>query len=443
MSALTNPVQTPTEKPEKLAPVAVPPEPKRRSWIGLIIALLVAGGAWAGYEFGYKRNQAAKQAQSAVAAIPTVKVRSGMLSVSTRVAGTSTARDFANVTAPRIQGPEGNRPMVIEKLAASGSMVRRGDMVAQIDAQSLKDHIDDVKDTVDTAEADVAKRRAELEIDFKNLQLTIQVAKSDLEKARLDASAAEVRTEVERQLLQLSYEEAEARYKQLQSDVENTKKKQAADLKILEFTLERHRRHLNRHTSDLKRFAIIAPMDGLVVYQQIWGGSAMRQIEVGDQVMAGQPFMKVVKPTSMMLEAKINQTESERFRLGQTAVMRLDAFPGLELKGHVFSIGAIATGGRVQNFYIRNVPIRIAFDTVDSRLIPDLSGSGDVLLEQSKPDSLIVPLGAIDEVDGKSFVYVKSPTGFDRREVKTGVRSDTHASIENGLKADEEVRAVI
>jgi multidrug efflux pump subunit AcrA (membrane-fusion protein) len=370
-----------------------------------------------------------------------VKASTGLLEVRSRISGITAARDFANVTAPMIRGPESNRPMVLLKLAASGATVRKGDLVAEIDGQAIVDHLEDVKDTVEAAEADVRKRKAELEIDWKNLQLTIQVAKADLEKARLDANAAEVRTEVERQLLQLSYEEADARYKQLQADLESTKRRQEADLKILELTLERHRRHYNRHVNDLARFTIKAPIDGLVVYQSVWGGSSMRQIELGDQVSPGQPFMKVVNPSSMSLDAKVNQAESERFRLSQSAVMRVDAFPGMTLKGHIFSLGAIATGGMRQNFYIRNVPIRIAYDTVDPKLIPDLSGSADILLDSSAPNSVLVPLGSIADEDGKTFVQIKTAEGFAKAEIKTGLRNDTHAVVLSGLQAGQEIRA--
>lgn len=442
MSAFTNSAPTPVERPEKLSPVAVPPTPKRSgAWKGWVIAALIAGGAWVGYEFGYKRSIAEKSAQATIASIPVVKSTQGKLEVRARLSGASAAREYANVTAPKVQGPEGNRPMVLLKLAPSGSLVKKGDLIATIDGQSLQDHIDDVKDTVESAEADVRKRRAELEIDWKNMQLTLAIAKSDLDKARLDAKAAEVRTEIERMLLQLSSEEADARQKQLQSDVENTRKRQAAEIRILEITLARHKRHFDRHANDVSRFSIHSPIDGLVVYQSMWGGSTMRQMEPGDQVMTGQPFMKVVNPASMMLEAKINQAESDRFRLNQTAEMRLDAFNGLVLKGHIYSIGAIASGGMRQNFFIRNVPVRISFDTVEHRLIPDLSGSADVLLESSGENAVMVPLGALRDEEGKSFVQLKTAEGFAKREVKTGLRNDTHAVIASGLDAGQEIRA--
>jgi HlyD family secretion protein len=440
MSAILNPTPqpAPSGQPAKLAPALPPDAPAGGRWKPFLILGLVAGAAWAGYEFGYKPLEA-KKAQTVAVVIPTTVVERGTLEKRTRIAGTTAAKNFATITAPMIRGPEGNRPMVLLSMVSSGAMVKQGEVIARIDGQSLQDHIDDVKDTVETALADLRKRKAELEIDWKNLEQTVLVAKADLDKARLEASAAEVRTEVERQLLQLSFEEAQARYKQLQSDFENTKNSQAADLAILNFTLERHKRHLARHESDVKRFVISAPMDGLAVLQSVWGGSSMRTIEQGDQVTPGQPFMKVVNPSSMMLEAKINQAESDDFRLGQTAEIRLDAFPGMVMKAKVFSIGAIATGGWRQNPYIRSIPLKLAIEGSDSRLIPDLSGSADVVLDQVK-NTLVVPRQALYQQDGKAFVDVKTAQGFAARQVTVGLTNDTHASILSGLQQGEQIR---
>ena len=110
------------------------------------------------------------------------------------------------------------------------------------------------------------------------------------------------------------------------------------------------------------------------------------------------------------------------------------------LKGHIYSIGAIASGGMRQNFFIRNVPVRVSFDTVEHRLIPDLSGSADVLLESSGENDVMVPLGALRDEEGKSFVQLKTAEGFAKREVKTGLRNDTHAVIASGLDAGQKMR---
>jgi HlyD family secretion protein len=249
-----------------------------------------------------------------------------------------------------------------------------------------------------------------------------------------------VRTEIERMLLKLAEEEAAASYKQLEADVEHKKISHKAQLRILQFTTDRHKRHFNRHANDLNRSKIKAPMDGLVVIQQIYrGGGESQQVAEGDAVFPGQLVMKIVNPASMQIEGSVNQSESGDFRVGQKATIGLDAFPGAKFDGTIFSIGALAVGGFRQNYYIRTVPVRVAVKGADSRMIPDLSASMDIAVDEMK-DATLLPLGAVREQDGKFLVEVKGPQGFVTREVKLGIRSHTHVAVLEGLKPDEEVR---
>ena len=299
-----------------------------------------------------------------------------------RLTGQTSARKFANISAPLLRGPESGKALILIKLVPAGASVKKGEVVAQIDAQATQDHIEDVLDTVKQADADVAKRRAEQAIEWENLQQTLRQAKSDMDKARLDAKPAGILTDIERELLQLSVQETEARYKQLQQNLAYQKASFAAEIRILEITAQRQRRHLERHQHDLEKFTVRAPMDGLAVMQPIWRGGEMGQVQQGDQIGPGQLFMKIVDPNSMQLDATVNQVEATDVRVGQNVVVRLDAFPGLELPATVYSIGALATGSWLQNYYVRNVPVAVAIRGTDSRLIPDLSGSAEILLDE-------------------------------------------------------------
>ncbi len=437
MSASINPITNPSplQKPPVLVPHAAPPKQSNRYklWGGLLLGALLAAAAW----FGLRT---APEQKSAVVVVPTVKAETGSITQIVRVSGQTATRLYANITAPMIRGPEGNRPMVILKMAPSGSKVKKGMIIASIDGQGIEDHLEDVKDTVAAAEADVRKREAELRLDMESLQQNLLSAKAEMDKAKLQAGAAEVRTEVERQLLALSSDESAARYKQLLGDVDNKKKSHEANVGILKLTLERHKRHYGRHIVDLERFNIHSPIDGLLVYTSIWGGSSMRQIELGDQLSPGQPFMKVVNTETMTVEAKINQAESERFRIGQQATVRLDAFSGKTFPAAVYSITPIAVGGGRQNFFIRNVPLRIAISGSDPKLIPDMSAAADVVLGQEE-GKVVVPLSAVKLEKNKGLVAVKTANGFENREVQLGMRNDTHTSILSGLKQGEEIRA--
>jgi len=55
------------------------------------------------------------------------------------------------------------------------------DLIAQIDAQSIKDHVDDLTALVVQADADIKKRKAEQAIEIENLQQTLRAAKAALD----------------------------------------------------------------------------------------------------------------------------------------------------------------------------------------------------------------------------------------------------------------------
>jgi len=429
------PSTAPVQSPER--PIPAPAERKpSRLWIWLgIIAVLLAGG-YAVYRAKAAGDAAAK-AQTVV--IRTAAVTKGTLEQTVRLAGQTSARNFRNVVAPQLRGPESNASMTIQKMAKSGSFVKQGELVIQIDAQSVKDHVDDVTDTVQQAGADVEKRRAEQKVEWENLQQTVRVAKAEWDKAKLEYQPAEIRTPIERELLKLSLDEAEARYRELERELAFRKQSQEAELKILEYTAERHTRHRNRHARDLKTFTIMAPISGLAVMNTVFRGGDMTQVQEGDVIYPGQQLLKIVDAQSMQVETSINQAESSDFRIGQKATVTLDAFAGVQVAGRVYSIGALATRSWRENYYVRNIPVRIALDAQDPRIIPDLSASVLVTLNKVD-DATIVPLAALRTEGGKRYAQVKTPSGFERREVQIGLASETQAAVLSGLQAGDEVR---
>ena len=140
----------------------------------------------------------------------------------------------------------------------------------------------------------------------------------------------------------------------------------------------------------------------------------------------------------MLVDATVNQSESNLFRLGQSASINLDAFPGAKFTGRLDSIGALAVGGRNQNFYIRTLPVRVVMDSTDGRVIPDLSASADVLLERAEK-VLTVPLTAVSEEKDQKVVQVRTAKGFEKRVIKTGLSDGIKVAVIEGLKQGEQV----
>jgi HlyD family secretion protein len=435
MSAITSPSPRPVREPELVPPpVAHPAPPKPKRWkIGI---LLLAGAIAASlvYQFWLKPAQTARPLPIVV---PTATATTGPIEHVVRLSGTTSSINFYNIRAPEQRGPERNALILLE-LMESGARVRKGDVVARIDGQGLKDHIEDVHSTVLASLADIKKRQAEQQIDWENLQQDIKLAKADLDSWALEAGATEIRTVIDREIIQLAVEEAEAAYKQKLSDLQAKKVAHSAEVRILEITSERHKRHRDRHAYDLERYAIQAPMDGMVVRQAIWRGGEMNLVQQGDQLFPGRLFLKVMDTSKMQIEAEINQAESHLFRIGQKARIGLDAFPGAAYEGRISSIGALAKVTGFQADYVRKIPIRIEIDSADHRLIPDLSAYADVTIDQSS-DAVRVPRAAVFEEAGTSFVYVRKGQRFEKRPVELGARNYTEVAVASGVSAGEEV----
>jgi HlyD family secretion protein len=324
--------------------------------------------------------------------------------------------------------------LVLVKLAKAGGFVHKGEVVAEFDRQYQLNRLDDFKAGVAQLEAGVAKLKADLAVAKEAHQQLVRVAKADLEKARLDLKTIEVRSAIESEKFKLSASEADARYKQMLAEIPLFDSLQAAQLRAAEVDLEQARIDLQRATMNVERMVLRAPVDGVIVMQSIWRGGDFGQVQEGDQVWPGTFFMQIVDPGSMVVNATVNQTDSDHLRIGMRAGVRLDGYPGMLLPGHIVGIGAITkTAGWRANF-VKEIPVRLKLDEVDPRLLPDLSASADVVLE-SERQVIVAPRQAIfhDGGTGRAFVLLKDASAWRRRYVDLGVTNHVAAAVRSGV----------
>ena len=431
MSASPNSPWIAPERPrsDPAKPVPQPESPAR--WpIYVLLALIVGAAAW------WLRPQPRKTV--AAPAVSTVRATRGVIQKLRRVAGSISARRFMNIGAPVLQSPDQGRGLTLTFLAASGTRVKQGQIIAQIDTQDIQDHLVDVEASVSQGQLDIARRKAQLVAQMEGLRQGLRVAKAIWERAKQDARATPVANPINQEILRLAVEEYQEAYEEAVKQLPLTEERQLADLKLYELSNDYDHRHLNRHLIDVRRCSIRSPMDGMVVMQTAYRGNDLYQIQVGDRLAPGQPFMRVVDPASMQLDATMNQAESQTIHLGQRATVHFDAFPEIVVKGHVQALGALALGGRRVNFNVRNVAVRVTLETADPRVMPDLTASADVATSEAA-GGLIVPREALSESGGKTIVYVKQGEAFVVREVEIASTTNTQAAILSGIQEGEEI----
>jgi len=127
---------------------------------------------------------------------------------------------------------------------------------------------------------------------------------------------------------------------------------------------------------DLQHTIVRAPVAGTV--------SQTGSLQPGQLMMVGLPAVSIVRSDGGWVQANFKETELAHMKVGQSATLSFDAYPGSKLKGHVASIGA-GTGSEFSMLPAQNatgnwvkvtqrVPVRIAIDEKSDRpLIAGLS----------------------------------------------------------------------
>lgn len=328
--------------------------------------------------------------------------------------------------------------LTLEKVVPPGTFVRKGDVVAEFDRQYMLTRLDDYRATMDQVEAGMRILEADLEVERKSHQQSIEAAKADLEKARIDLKTVPVQSAIMTERLKLLAEQAEAKYKQLLKEVSLKEITYAADRRIAELERQQALNELRRAEANADRLLVRAPIDGVVVMESIFRSGEMARIQAGDQLQPGMLFMRIVDMSSMLVQARANQVDVERLRIGQRARIRFDAYPDLELPAHVHAIAPMPTSGGFRASYVKEVPVVLKIDKLDRRVIPDLSVSADVVLEE-EDSAVVAPLAGIfrDSPDGVPYVFVQRPGGWERRPVELGVRNHIYAAVRSGLRPGE------
>jgi HlyD family secretion protein len=186
----------------------------------------------------------------------------------------------------------------------------------------------------------------------------------------------------------------------------------------------------------MQRMEMRAAIDGVVVLLPVWkqGDSPPSEVQEGDEIRPGNPFMQVVDPATMQVRLKVNQADLHMLNVGQKAELRLDAYPDARLPARIEQLGAVGSSAFSER--VRTFAAIASIGGQDARMMPDLSAAVDVELERV-PNALVVPRDSVQETDDKSGVVRLSRGG--KRNVTLGARSEHEIVVTDGLEAGAEV----
>jgi multidrug efflux pump subunit AcrA (membrane-fusion protein) len=293
-----------------------------------------------------------------------------------RLKGTTEAVQSRAILAPQLAG-QSVPTLTIIHLTPAGTRVKKGDLLVEFDRQAqMRDFIDkqaDYAKLVDQVAEEQAKENAARAKD----ETELKAAEDSLRKAELEMQKAEIVSRIDKEKNQENLDEAKATFEQLHETFDLKRAAAQAAIRILEIQRDRTQQTMLHAQANSDLMQIRSPLDGVVVLNTIWKQGTMGEVQEGDQVRPGVPFMQVVNPATMQVRVLANQQDFPSLQVGQTAKVRLDAYPDLVFSAKLDQLAPIGEGGDFSN-KLRSFVVIVAIEGNNPKLMPDLSAAVDV-----------------------------------------------------------------
>ena len=298
-----------------------------------------------------------------------------------RLKGSTSAVEARVIQAPLLAGQQVGT-LTITRLVASGTHVRKGDLLVEFDRQAqLRDSIDRQAEST-TQNENVLEAKAKEEAAVAKDETEMKQAESALSKARLEMQKVELLSRIDAEKAREDLDEALATLTQLKTTFDLKRKAALASIRILEIQRDRTRETMLHAQANAALMQIHAPIDGLVVFNTIWKQGHMGEVQEGDQVRPGVSFLQVIDPSRMEVHVPVNQEDLLRLRIGEKVAVHLDAYPDLTFEGHLDSIDPLGQKGDF-SARLRQFSATFSVQGNDPRLMPDLSAAIDIAGESN------------------------------------------------------------
>jgi len=386
---------------DELASLKIDPQARggsRRAGWWIVVALLflvgLAGGGW----YWSQQRLIVPVKAAAVMSVSSAGASAGAV---LNASGYVTARRRATVSS-KVTGK------VLEIFVEEGKAVKKGQVLARLDDSQIRA-------ALAVAEAQLAaseRTAAEDEARLKEAQLTLDRL-SRLLKENIVGRA--------------EFDQAEA-------SVESIK----ARIALAHQQVEVARSQVNARQTDLTDMVVRAPFDGVAISKDAQPGEMISPVSAGGG-FTRTGICTIVDMSSLEIEVDVNESYINRVHSNQRVDAVLDAYPDWSIPSHV--ITTIPSADRQK----ATVKVRIAFDKLDPRILPDM-GVKVTFLRDEDPSAqartaprTIVPKAALRSIDGRTVVFVVHDDRVERRAINVGLENNGQVEVVSGVSAGERV----
>lgn len=344
-----------------------------------------------------------------------------------------------------------------------GDSVTKGQLLAKIYADIYVSQRDQVAAGVSQAQAQ-----------YENVNLGLGALKASFDQSENNYNRQKKLLE-EKVISKAEFEQAQQTYLSAKANYNAAKE----GLKTNQAGIKSAQAQLQRADKDLSRTTIIAPMSGIVSLLSVKKGERV----AGNSFNVGTEMMRIADMNSIVAQVDVGENDIPKVKLGDTALITVDAYNNRKFKGLVYKIANPQTGlGASGTTDVTNYKVHIRLlkesysDLINKGRFPFRPGMSASTEIQTRREInvLSVPLNAVttrdvkegkpskantdeedkmkegndntnkttvvnEELEEVVFVYDKTTTKVKKVKVKTAIQDLNYIQILSGLKEGDEV----
>lgn len=358
----------------------------------------------------------------------------GPFRVTVTTTGELQAKNSVQITGPQEARRARIYNIAITRLVPEGTVVEKGDFVAELDRSELTSRLQDVRLELQAAQSQYEQTQLDTSLtlsEARDEQVNLRYA---MEEAQLRKEQAAYEAPSVRRQAQIDYEKAKRDYEQAVANYDTKVKQARAQMREVATELSKAQNELRNLEALSQKFTIRAPENGMVVYKRDRRG---RKLTEGGTISPWDPVVATLPDLSVMQSITyVNEVDIQKVRAGQPVEVGLDAAPDKQLTGTVTSVANI--GEERPNSDAKVFRVEIEISERDTTLRPAMTTSNTIVVAK-RTEALHIPLETVHTRDSLTYVFARRDGRVVRQQVRLGLLNENRAIVEAGVSRDDEL----
>ncbi len=318
-------------------------------------------------------------------------------------------------------------PIKITDMIPEGTIVKKGDYIAQLDRTEYDNTLKDDYSSLTSYETnlnlkviDSAVTLNQIRDDITNQKYAVSEAQEKLRNSQYESPDIKRQAEINYERAQRLLEQKTRHLKLMQNQV-------LTDIINYQWLLSRVQNRIHNLETLLGMFTIRAPSDGMVIYMKDRRG---QKREVGSMITSYDRVVATIPDlTTLTSKIYVNEIEVSKVVPGLKVDITVDAFP---LRSYTGTVQKVANIGEVlPNSDSKVFETYVTLDHTDQDLRPSMTTGNEIIIKEIN-DVIYVPTECI-RTDSENITYVYTRNRL-KQVVVAGEANDKFTVIEQGLK---------